>query len=209
MEQQITLMKEKLDCLRARFADLQLMDVEENVPEDMRVGSVNEDGWVEWRFIDSTITEEEIQALERRFEVELPPLFRAFLRTYHFTELGFQNVELDGEYLGDCRFISMPSMSSGNRLEDLEYQIQCWEPLLAAGYIPFAECEDQQGPVCFDTLGRNSSGDCPVVWFLHDDLHDLGEEKCKTRENLLPYVNQLFDSFENMVTVLCSEPSAQ
>src|SRR2546422_9633751 len=49
------------------------------VPVEMQVGQVDADGWVEWRVLPSTLSEADVTQLEKRFGIQLPPLFRAYL----------------------------------------------------------------------------------------------------------------------------------
>ncbi|XOK60357.1 SMI1/KNR4 family protein [Paenibacillus elgii] len=207
MIEKVYWIKEHLGPYFSRAVDMAFMHVQEKVPQEMRDGEVDEEGWVKWKLLDSTIGEDEIRAVESEYAVEFPPLFKAFLMSYHYVSLQFDNVEVDGEYIGDCQFIEMPSLSSEDKLQSLEFLINAWEPLLSAGYVPFAECEDSQGPVCFDTMRRQEDGDCPVVWFLHDYLHELSEEASRNRDHLAPYVRPIFGSFKEMMTVLCSQES--
>ncbi|WII36497.1 hypothetical protein [Paenibacillus thiaminolyticus] len=104
-------------------------------------------------------------------------MMRALFHTYHYVDLHFNNIEDETGHRGDCQFIELPPMSSQDRLTRYRDIIQAWEPLLAAGYLPFSEAEDSQGPVCFDMTRIDDSGDYPVVWFLHDHLHDWVRNK--------------------------------
>ncbi|WP_019420123.1 SMI1/KNR4 family protein [Paenibacillus sp. OSY-SE] len=204
MKEERALIKDYLDSFLTNVDPLAFMSVEENVPDDMRAGEVDEEGWVNWKLIPSTITDEEIRELEAEFSISFPPLLKALLQTYHYIDLHFNNVKEEDGYKGDCRFIEMPAMSSEDRLSNYRFLLQSWEPLLAAGYVPFTECEDSQGPVCFDTLRMDEDGDCPVIWILHDYLHELGEDGSRVRANVLPYVNDIFASFREMIMTLCS-----
>jgi hypothetical protein len=49
------------------------------VPPDMFDGDVNDDGWVEWRMLPSTIADSDVSEMESEFAIQLPPLFRAYL----------------------------------------------------------------------------------------------------------------------------------
>lgn len=200
----ITFIKKNLDRYFSKDNTYSFMHVEERVPKDMRDGEVDEDGWVKWKLIESKVSTEEITKIEDEFSIKLPTLFKAYLKTYHYIEINLKNIKVNGEYKGDCRYIEMPSLSTEDGLQDLYFNINSWKPLIHAGYIPFADCEDGQGPICFDTQRKNQNNDCPIVWFLHDHLHRLGEEKSKNRSNLLPYVNELFDSFRDLIVTLCS-----
>lgn len=49
----------------------------------------------------------------------------------------------------------------------------------------------------------DDNGDYPVVWFLHDHLHELGEEQSRIRERVQPWERELFSSFREMIETLC------
>ena len=53
-------------------------------------------------------------------------------------------------------------------LKPIRELMKGWQPLIAAGYIPFAEWGDGWGPMCFDSVKRSPDGDCPVVWMDHE-----------------------------------------
>lgn len=46
------------------------MDVEENVPIEMRDGNVDEEGWIKWKPLPSQITEQEIREMEEKYHFE-------------------------------------------------------------------------------------------------------------------------------------------
>ena len=78
-------------------------------------------------------------------------------------------------------------------MQKLRKEIGAWQPLLAAGFVPFAEWGDGWGPMCFDGLRRAADGDCPVVWIDHERLARLGKAMGE-REAVLPWVQPLYDS---------------
>ncbi|WCR26930.1 SMI1/KNR4 family protein [Paenibacillus thiaminolyticus] len=203
MKEDIDFITRQLDLHLAHVHPVLFHSVAEGVPAEMRDGAIDEDGWVCWKCIPSTITEEEIKELENEFSISFPPMMRALFRTYHYVDLHFNNIEDETGHRGDCQFIELPPMSSRDRLTRYRDIIQAWEPLLAAGYLPFTEAEDSQGPVCFDMTRIDDSGDYPVVWFLHDHLHELGEEQSRIREQVQPWERELFSSFREMIETLC------
>lgn len=204
MHQDIAYIKQHQDTLFAALHPIAFMNVEENVPPIMRKGDVEESGWVGWNPVPSTIGETEIAELEHNIGAAFPPLYRAWLMTSHYVSLSLTNERAYGTYGGDCRFVDMPAYSTEDKLEPLKDLIEAWKPLVSAGYLPFAECEDGQGPVCFDMQRRQPDGDCPVVWFLHDHLHEIGEEESSVRASVQPFEKELFSSFREMVRELCT-----
>jgi hypothetical protein len=188
--------------LFARMDEPYFMDVEGNVPMEMRDGKFNEDGWVSWKPVPSQITEKDIRELEETYGIELPLTFRSFLMAYHYVFLQFDLEADGGAYPGDCAFIVLPGLPVGQGLKQFDELIRHWSPLLSAGYIPFAFAEDDQGPICLNARGRREDGDYPVVWFLHEDIHHLGEEQLRIRNNLLPHVRGLFTSSAELLDTL-------
>ncbi len=163
------------------------------VPLDMQAGPVNRDGWVAWKVIPSTLSEAEVGALETEFGVQFPPLFKAYLLVRHHLFDQVKSRRYDQQ-------IFMPAVPSRRRLGWLREEMRAWQPLVAAGYIPFAEWGDCWGPMCFDTERRGDDGDCPIVWMDHERLIPLGAERCRVRAELLPLVQPLYGSFREMLT---------
>lgn len=157
------------------------------VPPEMQVGTVNDDGWVEWKVLPSTLTESDVSAVEDEFGIRLPPVFRAYLRAR------FQMFDqvCSGRY---DQQIFMTDTPASRPLEPLRELLNAWKPLIPAGYISFAQWGDGWGPMCFDSLNRNADGDCPVVWMDHELFIPLGAEACGNRESVMPLVQPLYSS---------------
>lgn len=111
----------------------------------------------------STVREDELDALEERLGLRLPPLYRQFLQSYHFYEL-----------LG-LRFIAHPI---GNWRDELGAAYEAYGGLIERGLIPFAEEPLlDAGPVCFDTRHSLEGGDCPVIFCDHEWAGTPREER--------------------------------
>lgn len=158
------------------------------VPPEMFDGDVDDEGWVAWRMLPSTLTNADVSKLESEFAIQLPPLFRAYLLA------GFQLFDQVHSSRHD-QLIFNTDVPSHDPLGPIRQLINAWKPLLSAGYIPFAEWGDSWGPMCFDIEKRNPDGDCPVVWMDHELLIPLGPEKCGDRNSVTPHVNLLYDSY--------------
>lgn len=197
--------KESLTAYFNAVPDFLMRHVEEVVPMDMRNGEVDEEGWIGWRIVDSTITLEQIKVIEQQYQFEYPELYRQFLLAYHYVELQFKNIKEGSSYKGDCAFIEMPRLATGEGLSEVISLIENWHPMLLAGYLPFAVGEDEQGPICFDLRNPSKQGDYPVVWVLHDYLHQLEDAQQDgeaIRTYLLPYITEIFSSFGEMARLL-------
>ncbi|AZH28861.1 MULTISPECIES: SMI1/KNR4 family protein [Paenibacillus] len=188
--------------LFAQMNEAFFMDVEENVPFEMRDGNVDEEGWIKWKPIPSQITEQEVRDMEEKYHFELPPLLRNFIMSYHYVSLQFDNESIPGVYWSDCTFVEFPRLPIGHGLKAFYDLIDQWSPLLSAGYIPFAIAEDNQGPVCLNAGSRHKDGDYPIVWFFHEDLRHLDEDELRIRSNLLPHVQGLFPSTVELFNVM-------
>nr|WP_245251081.1 SMI1/KNR4 family protein [Paenibacillus turicensis] len=148
---------------------------------------------------------EEIEVIEQQYEIKYPELYKQFLRAYHYVELQFKNIKEGSSYKGDCAFIEMPRLLTGEGLSEVINLMENWHPMLLAGYLPFAVGEDGQGPICFDLLNPNEQGDYPVIWVLHDYLHQLDDTQQNgeaIRAFLHPYIREIFPSFEEMARLL-------
>ena len=139
------------------------------VPPEMFDGDVNDEGWVAWRILPSTLPESDITQLESEYAVEFPPLFRAYLLAC------FQLFDQVHSTLPDQQIFNT-DVPSNDPLGPIKRLVGAWRPLLTAQFVPFAEWGDGWGPMCFDTTRRLDDGDCPVVWMDHELLIPLGPD---------------------------------
>lgn len=160
------------------------------VPPEMFDGDVDDEGWVAWRMLPSTLADADVSQLETEFAIRFPPLFRAYLLA------GFQLFDQIRSSRHD-QLIFNTDVPSNNPLGPIRRLIDTWKPLLSAGFIPYAEWGDGWGPMCFDSANRADDGDCPVVWMDHELLIPLGPDKCGDRDSVIPYVNPLYDSYRD------------
>ncbi len=131
------------------------------VPPEMFDGPVDDEGWVAWKLLPSTVTDADLSSLEERFGVQFPSLFKAYYSSFHHMFDQFNNGR---------RFIMLPDSPSDNPLGPLVEVIEAWKPLLQIGYLPFGAYEDGWGPLCFDLDAKDSDGDFPIVWIDHELL---------------------------------------
>jgi len=162
------------------------------VPAAMQVGQIDAEGWVEWRVLPSTLSENELRQFEDKWGVQLPPLFRAYLlaRFHLFDQVTSRRHD---------QLILMTDTPAGKPLAPLLLLLSAWRPLIDAGFIPFAEWGDGWGPMCFDTERRAADGDCPVIWMDHESLASLSEEKRRARKRVLPLAQPLYESFRELL----------
>ena len=157
------------------------------VPQEMQIGEVDAEGWVEWRVLPSTLTKADVEAVEKDFNVQFPPQFRAYLsaRFQLFNQVYSRRYDQQ---------ILMVDTPAGRPLRPLRDLLNSWQQLLDTGFIPFAQWGDGWGPMCFDSAKRGADGDCPVVWMDHEALIPLGPEQCRRRESVLPLAQFLYGS---------------
>lgn len=130
--------------------------VDRNIPDEMRDTTIVCDtrDLVGWKIVPSTVTDQELNELEKHLGLKYPPLYRAFLQSYHFYELG------------ELRFCSHALHNWRHKLEEI---YKDYSRLIKIGLIPFAEESLMDaGAVCFDTRFREDNGDCPVVFWDHE-----------------------------------------
>lgn len=159
----------------------------DGVPLTMRAGEIDADGWVEWRVRPSTLGDDDVDRLEAEYRVQFPPAFRAFFqaRFHLFDQVHSRRHD---------QLVLMPSVPEDDPLGPIRGSLAAWRPLIAAGYIPFAEWGDGWGPMCFDADRRDNDGDCPIVWLDHEALHALGPDGYEGRETLVPLARPLYAS---------------
>ncbi len=128
------------------------------VPDAMRDDSVSpSQDWIRWTPIPSTVTDADLDALERDARLPFPPLYRDLLRYLHFVDLTETGVRFERHLPNEW----------DERLRNT--YLHSRERIMDAGLLPFGyESLMDAGPVCFDTNRRNDSGDCPVVFWDHE-----------------------------------------
>lgn len=173
---------------------------ERGVPSAMQVGEIDEDGWVEWRILPSTLGEAEVDTLELDFGVKFPPLFRAYLlaRFHLFDQVRSRKHD---------QLVWMSDTPHGRPLMPLRGMISSWSPLIDAGFVPFAQWGDGWGPMCFDTRLSRMDGECPIVWMDHESLAILGPDKCRNRDAVLPLAKVLYPSCREFLTDVFGRPA--
>ncbi|MFT3685185.1 MAG: SMI1/KNR4 family protein [Phycisphaerales bacterium] len=151
-----------VDAAVAQLRRLNFMSGPGNLPEAMHDSTIAvSSDWKGWKPIPSTVTDLELDELEHQARTKLPPLYRDFLKYQHFVDLTERGV----------RFESHLPDRWHERLR--KYWFQAWLPerVIGIGLIPFgSETFMDAGPVCFDTRTRLSDGDCPVVFWDHDNV---------------------------------------
>lgn len=169
----------------ARQADTAFLP---NVPPEMRTGLTDDRGWFQWKLIPAPTRAEDLDALERKWNLALPPLLRAFLST-------------------DCHFLRLPGFFAV-RSDDplLVFQTTMAEPaLFHAKLVPLGWGEDENGGdllYCLDLQNMPDEDRCPVIGLdymaFSMDLDGGGDRQAllnisqTVAENLKIYAERLF-----------------
>lgn len=157
-------------------------DVAVVVPEGMKAGERDAEGWIPWKPVDSPIDDEQILALEEGVGVSFPPLFRAYLMYKSLLMTDFA--------------VIFPETPSNAPLEKLRQHLALWEsePFFKEhGLVPFAYDADDGGPVCFDIGRQKSDGDCPIVRVDRGRIQDATYDG----ETVAESFSQLLDDIES------------
>ena len=113
---------------------------------------------VAWKPIASTVTDLELDDLEREIGLAFPPLYRDFLKYLHFVNLTETGIRFEPHLCDSWR----------DTLHTVYFKSWPRERILDIGLLPFGdESFMDAGPVCFDTRSRLPDGDCPVVFWDH------------------------------------------
>ncbi|MFO0867135.1 MAG: SMI1/KNR4 family protein [Gemmataceae bacterium] len=171
-------------CLEAFYRNNQ--QVSPRVPEEMKTGTWEDDGWSHWQLIPSRVSEADVAAIEDMLPFSLPPLFRAILVSYFALDMTI------GEF-------SLPEMPSDDPLSEVKaYLIR--PTLWAIGYAPFAG-NVEGDPVCFDLRADAPNGDYEIVVINHDMI--VPYENWAHRELVEPHAKRLARSFRDFFITLC------
>ncbi|AEV33490.1 putative glucan synthasis protein [Owenweeksia hongkongensis DSM 17368] len=139
--------------------------------------------WNKWFPIKSTVTDKELQELEKEIGYKLPDSYKSFLKHKHFYEF----------YIAECSFCSHPVNTWRVELMKMIFNDYPSENLIETGRIPFASWSDW-GLLCFDTTLKCENFEYPIVLWDHE-VYD---------EFQLQYEN-----FENMMIELAQEHEEQ
>ena len=134
------------------------------VPVELRGDWSSGDGWYSWIAIDSPVSDDDMNDIERDAGISLPPLFRAY---FLYKQM------LDGDY----GLVRLPDMDPSDPLGNLRSQIAVSSdpncPALSQNnLLPFGQDGNDGGPICFKTDQPTDDGDFPVYFADHELLSD-------------------------------------
>ncbi|MBU3134609.1 SMI1/KNR4 family protein [Clostridium gasigenes] len=155
------------------------------IPQNMKDNSNPE----KWILMESNVSEADIFKLEKKFNIKLPSIYKAFISSYfHMFE------ELDGIfddfYDEDDREVSVNIIPqpSDKSLLGIEGVFEECRELIDFGYIPIGDFNDC-GPLCFDIVNNDK-----LIWLDHEDYY-----KCETREELEKIAIPIFNNFKEFM----------
>jgi hypothetical protein len=157
-----------------------------DVPNEMRDGVWEEDDWVRWKLIESRLTEADVLDIENELPFRLPPLFQAFLVTYHVLDMDF----------GAFHLPELPSDKPLEQVRQYLFRTELWD----IGYAQFASGESGD-PVCFDLQAPMPDGEFKVVVINHDNIPRPAD--WLHREAIEPHAEQVANSFRDFFIGLC------
>lgn len=142
-----------------------------DVPPDMATGPQDQEGWIPWRAIPSTITPQQIATLQIDLGYRLPSLFVDLLLYKHFLELDYNEI----------RFLPLPSNEGINAVRKWIATESNYFNLLQKGYVIFALSQDDESYYCFmvnypQQIQGTTSIDYPVaLWDPTDKINSRGK----------------------------------
>lgn len=117
----------------------------------------DQNGWQQWYPVVSTVTDNDIAAIENKLAHKLPDSYKLFLQHRHFYEL----------YIAEARFSGHEINNWKNHLPRMAFEGYPAEWLIDKGYIPFADWSDW-GVLCFDTHQQEPGNEYPVILWDHE-----------------------------------------
>ena len=180
---------------------------------EQAVQNLRERGWIsEGDLTPSSITEEEIKAFEKKHQITLPSLYRAFLTSYCFPDrdielcsIAYHLDEISPLWLLLWNYRSMEELEE--RIEILqEIQDFCELPENSFQYlVPIGDWGAGWGPLCLDlskpeeAVQEEKERTWSLVWFDHEefdwDQQYLGEDGLLHGEKALPNLKVLLELY--------------
>jgi hypothetical protein len=112
----------------------------DSFPEEMRASEIDEDGYVEWKLLNGTLTESDYDKIERSYKVLFPKTFISWHKSFFFLD-------------GDCSILRLPYSTPSQPLEELKRNLNCYIPeqLIPKRVYPFGD----EGIVSLSFLGQH------------------------------------------------------
>ncbi|MFA4135777.1 MULTISPECIES: SMI1/KNR4 family protein [unclassified Brevibacillus] len=132
-----------------------------DVPDVMKVADIDEE-WSRWKLVPSTVSQEDVAALEEEFGLNFPEWYKAFISTYYhyFDVIPEQGID-----------------EPFDRIKDM------YNPLLCKlGYLPFS-WDTEYGKIrCIDLQESPDEEKCGIYEIDHEILFEMDEENTERNE---------------------------
>lgn len=128
----------------------------------MQASEVDEEGWVAWKPLPGTLSEDDYRKIEEEYNVRFPKSFVDWHRAYFFLD-------------GDCSLLRLPVSSPTQPLKDLKQALSWYVPerLIPQGLYPFADEGNDTGPLVFDGRIPPADDEFPIRVYDHEYGGDL------------------------------------
>lgn len=135
-------------------------------------------------FKESEVTEKDMEALQDRFGIEFPEIYKQFISTYAHT-LGDLSGTLNNFLFEDDVDVTLtiPKQPYGKELEEIELILESNEKLIEFGYLPIGEFDHYA--IMYLDLKDNK-----IQWIDEEDYYE-----CESREDV---AEKGFDIFSNL-----------
>lgn len=142
-----------------------------------------------WTLVESNVSAEDIANLEKKFNIELPKLYKVFISSYYYSFDELHGVLDNFLYEDDCDvFVNISDQLPGSPLSQIENTLNEFKDIIKFGYIPIGDF-NSCGPICFDEVNNYK-----LVWLDHEEYYS-----CESREELEEVAIPIFDDFKQFM----------
>lgn len=157
---------------------------EYEIPVEMRDGA-------SWKFMESSLTEHDVQELEKELQITLPEDYKNYITTaaHMFCELegNLDNFLFEDDV--DIMFTIVPQPYK-EELKYIKELLKGNEILLAAGYLPLGDFDNGGGYLCMDLENDNQ-----IVWLPHEECIGFTAREEFEEEQML-----IFPEFSSLIS---------
>lgn len=139
----------------------------ENTPQNMMNSDVDSEGWYKWKPVEGTLSYEDYNKVEKRFNVKFPKSFIEWHKKYFFLRGGCSIISLPPSY---------PTQALQRVIDNLDNDLS--EELIAQKLYPFATDDNDIGFFVFDAREDKTDNEYPIRLYDHEyggDLDGLSE----------------------------------
>lgn len=160
-----------------------------NGEENILINIKDKDSKNKWTLVESNVSVEDMVKLEKKFNIELPNLYKAFISSYYYSFNELHGVLDNFLYEDDCDvFVNVMQQLPGKPLAQIENILHELKDIINYGYIPIGDFNNC-GPICFDTVNNYK-----LVWLDHEEYYN-----CESREELEEVAIPIFVDFKQFM----------